>query len=402
MRFTLFGMEIDDDNHNPDDHLSSVPAHQHLPVSVNCFGGIRHGFNSRSIRAIPYPFSLNSSPHPYHLAPMQSATSNPFSNIRAQDLPAQQVTTLAASRISSEEIGSMSPSFMEQAPAHIDCGRHTRYTLPIQRSVPEVDLAETAFNAASRSARIAVNNLLNSAPASEDQWDNGDLFSSTNNATAKIHGIGQARTMSTGSLMSISSSATLQPTSSSAPSRISLIVDLYYTSTDATNSYISTLRPVRRHTACSVRCRHHPYAHGSRPRAPKCGGRSRTLMDNISAICTHMWRRAKSDILAPHREEAGTVRDMRDLYAWGEVISRAFQSDDLEESDMDWESARGSLCSGMGTDMWTKVGEAAKRLCEWLGNEEAILICEDVVNELKKLKEKEDCGGDIEGLDSIS
>jgi hypothetical protein len=128
-------------------------------------------------------------------------------------------------------------------------------------------------------------------------------------------------------------------------------------------------------------------------------------MDNISIICTHMWRRARSDVLAPHREEAGAVRDMRDLYAWGEIISRAFQSDDLEEGDMDWESARGSLCSGLGTNVWTKVGEAAKKLCEWLGDAEASDICEGVVNELKELKGlKEKDGGfsDLEDFGGIS
>ena len=299
----------------------------------------------------------------------------------------------------------MNPNSMERGLVCIDCGHHTGYTLPNQRPVPDVDLAQAAFNAASQSARIDVNDLLNSAPASENQWENRNPFPGLNNASANVTEPGKARTISAASIITISSTNTFHPTSSSSSSRISLIVDLYYTCRDATESYITTLRPVRSHTACSGYHRHHPYSQNSRAEASACGVRTRTLMDNISIICTHMWRRARSDVLAPHREEAGAVRDMRDLYAWGEIISRAFQSDDLEEGDMDWESARGSLCSGLGTNVWTKVGEAAKKLCEWLGDAEASDICEGVVNELKELKGlKEKDGGysDLEDFGGIS
>ena len=99
------------------------------------------------------------------------------------------------------------------------------------------------------------------------------------------------------------------------------------------------------------------------------------------------------------------MREMRNLYAWSEIISRAFQSDDLEWSDLDSESVsesvRGSLCSGMGTDMWTVVGDVAMKLCEWLGDDEALHICERIVNEMKELKETSDGGVDIEEFGSI-
>jgi hypothetical protein len=92
---------------------------------------------------------------------------------------------------------------------------------------------------------------------------------------------------------------------------------------------------------------------------------------------------------------------MRDLYAWGELISRGFQSDDLEENITDWGSGMGSLSSCIGTDVWEKIGEAASNLCEYLGSDEALLACEEVLNELKELKEKVDGGGNPEGFGCI-
>jgi hypothetical protein len=111
-------------------------------------------------------------------------------------------------------------------------------------------------------------------------------------------------------------------------------------------------------------------------------------MDNISTICTHLWRKARSDVLAPRREEAKAVRDMRDLYAWGEIISRVSQSEDLDGNGMERESATGSFDSGGGSDVRAMVGEAGNNLCEWLGNYEALLVCDGVVRELRRLKEK--------------
>jgi hypothetical protein len=114
-------------------------------------------------------------------------------------------------------------------------------------------------------------------------------------------------------------------------------------------------------------------------------------MDNISAICTHLWRRARSDVLSPRREEAATVRVMRNLYAWGEIVSRGFQGDYLDER-VDWGIAMGSLSSCSG-DIWERVGEAASDLCEWLGNDEAAVACREVLKELRELQERENGGG---------
>jgi hypothetical protein len=96
--------------------------------------------------------------------------------------------------------------------------------------------------------------------------------------------------------------------------------------------------------------------------------------------------------LSPRREEAATVRVMRDLYAWGEIISRSFQGDYLDES-ADWRSAMGSLSSCSGVDIWERVGEAACDLCEWLGNDEAAMACKEVLKELREFQEREGGGG---------
>jgi hypothetical protein len=83
---------------------------------------------------------------------------------------------------------------------------------------------------------------------------------------------------------------------------------------------------------------------------------------------------------------------MRDLYDWGELITRGFQSDDG--------SAMGSLSSTDGNDIWLRVGEAAKNLCEWFDNDEAVAICEGITNELRELKENEE-GESSDGFGGI-
>lgn len=91
---------------------------------------------------------------------------------------------------------------------------------------------------------------------------------------------------------------------------------------------------------------------------------------------------------------------MRDLYVWGELITRGFQSDDFDDTSIDCGSAMGSLSSTVGNDVWLRVGEAAKNLCEWLDNDEALAICEGITNELRELKEKED-GESSDGFGGI-
>jgi len=111
-------------------------------------------------------------------------------------------------------------------------------------------------------------------------------------------------------------------------------------------------------------------------------GRERTLMDNISTISTHLWRKARSDIMAPHRAEAEAVRSMRNLYIWGEKVVRGMEGEGFlnEEGQM-----------GVGA------GEAALRICGWLGDEQARGFCMGVLGTLKQLEREGRKGGGVFG-----
>jgi hypothetical protein len=257
-------------------------------------------------------------------------------------------------------------------------------------SSPDIELAQDAYDVASQYVRVAVDDLLDSAQPDENRESNEDLISDFNGTN--VDEPGRVRTISSTSSMSICSSTTLRPSLSITGDRVSFMEDLYYTCRDATDSYIYTLRPLRHHASCSSRGRHHPYSPDPRPGQQARRSRPLSLMDTISAICTHLWRRARSDLLSPRREEAATVRVMRDLYAWGEIISRGFQGDYLDES-ADWRTAMGSLSSCSSVDIWERVGEAACDLCEWLGNDEAAMACKEVLKDLRDLQEREDSGG---------
>ena len=260
----------------------------------------------------------------------------------------------------------------------------------MQISSTGIELAQEAYDVASQYVRVAVDDLLNSAQPNENREPSEDLIPGFNGTN--VNEPGRVRTISSPSSMSLCSSTTLQPSVNIVVDRVPFMDDLYYTCRDATDSYISTLRPLRHHASCSSRGRHHPYSPDPRPGQQARRNSPPSLMDNISAICTHLWRRATSDVLSPRREEAATVRLMRDLYAWGEIVSRGFQGDYLDES-VDWRSAMGSLSSCSTVDIWERVGEAASDLCEWLGNDEAVLACKEVLNELRELKERENGEG---------
>lgn len=130
-------------------------------------------------------------------------------------------------------------------------------------------------------------------------------------------------------------------------------------------------------------------------------------MDNISTISTHLWRRARHDAMAPHRAEADAVREMRDLYAWGELVVRGREMDGLLDTDVDGEMEEGEIggvgeddvgstsCGGVGIKGKVtplRVGGAAKRICEWMGDDEAWDKAQSVVVDLKGLGKEKGAG----------
>ena len=98
-----------------------------------------------------------------------------------------------------------------------------------------------------------------------------------------------------------------------------------------------------------------------------------------------MWRRARSDGIAPHRAEADAVQAMRDLYAWSMLIIQGMDSDD----------ARDDINS-------ISVARNAMELCVWLGDERAWRGCDGILRELKDLTKMEAMGDRINEVDDDS
>lgn len=190
-------------------------------------------------------------------------------------------------------------------------------------------------------------------------------------------------------ISSDSSTTTLQPSSPFEHSYF-LISTLYHTCLDASTTYIKLRsRSHRQHRAQIVR--YHPY------RSPPPLAATATLMGNISIICTHMWRKARKDAMAPHRAEAETVRIMGDLYKWGEVIATGVERDIVENEDGG---------DGSSVELNISIAEAAGLFCEWRGDERAVAECEGIGDELRALMEGfqgdgVDDGGDFEGLEDV-
>jgi hypothetical protein len=74
---------------------------------------------------------------------------------------------------------------------------------------------------------------------------------------------------------------------------------------------------------------------------------------------------------------------MKDLYAWGEIVVRGFEGEDRGCDEQEGESESSVL--GDERDAG-RVGEAAKRLCRWFGDEQASNVCEELAGELLHLK----------------
>jgi hypothetical protein len=193
------------------------------------------------------------------------------------------------------------------------------------------------------------------------------------------------------SILSTISSNTIQAPLSIAERRSNLLVALYGICLQASAAYTRSFTwPVGRNRAQpplgSRRPqgdRYHPYALA---RVSHCQSRShrahsgeRALMDYISIISTHIWRKARSDLIAPHRAEAVAVREMRDLYTWGEFLVRGVEDEDHVYDEEQSDSSYGAWMEEESTMM---VGKVATRLCRWLGEREALRACQRVSMEL--------------------
>jgi hypothetical protein len=131
-------------------------------------------------------------------------------------------------------------------------------------------------------------------------------------------------------------------------------------------------------------------------------------MDNISTIASDLWHTARRDAMAPRRAEADAIREMQDLYRWGEIVATGFQNASVGREGYDdaIEQSISSLASehesdlDLGFEAWIcrKVGRSAKRICEWLGDGEAWDICQGAMVELTELEEKEEGKSVISGL----
>jgi hypothetical protein len=190
------------------------------------------------------------------------------------------------------------------------------------------------------------------------------------------------------------SSLTIQAPLSVEDRRYSLFVALYRICLDASATYAHAVRrPAGRshipgHNMRGARGGHyHPYnqipaVHPQWRSRYIHGGGERTLMDYISAICTSLWRRARADLMAPHRAELTAVRDMRNLYVWSECLVQHIESQgpghDGEENETDMDS----LDDGI-TDL--TVASRATSLCRYFRDREARSACERVCLELRGL-----------------
>ncbi|PVH88219.1 hypothetical protein DL98DRAFT_365064, partial [Cadophora sp. DSE1049] len=190
---------------------------------------------------------------------------------------------------------------------------------------------------------------------------------------------------------SISSNSTLRPPFSIDEERYFRLNTLYHICMDATSTYINSLLPSTRHRHNQLPrhrnhgSRYHPYPAHRSGRGPGGAGNCRrhTLMNNIRDISTNMWRRARSDGMAPHRAEADAVQAMRDLYAWSVVVAQGMESDGINLGQgEDGDDVRDAIAG-------INVAHAAMRLCEWLGDERAWRGCDGILRELRDLLEME-------------
>ncbi|KAH7364309.1 hypothetical protein BKA65DRAFT_490988 [Rhexocercosporidium sp. MPI-PUGE-AT-0058] len=431
MRLTVYRMWRDgnDDNdfHSRSPRNARRPALESLANVINAydnFGGVRHGFGSGC--NLDRSFSRPS--QSYHLSPITtmgfaSPTLASYSNRAAQtqmsDIPASYVNVGRGASMEDTEMttpnpfqrpnqrNNQTPTTSASVQPHIcSYNRDER----MSASPSPIQVATAAYNKTRPYARLPVNDILNHSPPSGSQAQNGEASTPTSprirTSNDADHPMMTPPTSSPArsknSISSISSDSTLRPPLNATEEGCCLLNTLYHICMDATSAYIANLLPATRHRHNQLpRHRNHgsryqpyPSVRSGRPAgvAANANTRRRTLMDNIRDISTHMWRRARSDEMAPHRAEADAVHAMRDLYAWSEVVARGIDSD-IECGE------------GAGKDpdeISLKVAYAAKRLCQWLGDGQAWDDCHGILRELRDLMEGGGFGGRISEVDDES
>jgi hypothetical protein len=378
------------------------------------FGDIRHGFNNpsrpdnQSVTYTRFPLSYPTTPlDPYDI--MVPGFVNGISQIVPDTSSLENGGTQTDDDYADEEVT-----------APVGFSRNPSMGQPVEEmgypcSCPNaLDSMASTANVVSRFGTYAgraplpgyvlpgLNELLNHQPSSQVHPNQGrsHIMQRWQHYTQSPpdHQAPNADSLTHSSLSNLSTlstipSNTIQAPLSIAERRSNLLVALYGICLQASAAYTSSFAlPLGRDRAQLLGSRrpqgdrYHPYAMA---RVSHCQSRSheahsgeRALMDYISIISTHIWRKARSDLIAPHRAEAVAVREMRDLYTWGEFLVRG-----VEDEDHVYDEEQ----SDRTHDAWTEeestmmVGEVAARLCRWLRDREALRACQRVSMELMGL-----------------
>jgi hypothetical protein len=205
------------------------------------------------------------------------------------------------------------------------------------------------------------------------------------------------------SLFSAASSQTVRGPRSTGERRYDFIVALYRICLRASAEYAQSLhRPARLGRTAGPGMRaapgglYHPYrrsplAHPQRRSRQTHGGAKRTLMDHLSVICTYLWRRARADLIAPHRAELRAVRDMGNLYTWSEALINHIENHDAGHDVNDGETDVEDVDPVVTA---LAVGRMAVNLCRYFRDAEAVSACERVCSELRDMKMAGQQGGE--------
>ncbi|KAI9650171.1 hypothetical protein NHQ30_000184 [Ciborinia camelliae] len=333
-----------------------------LPRSRN-FGGIRNGFNN--------PVHLSSQTISY--SPMASGTKS--AGVEGSRLN-QSENEASHGYVSHEPSSNIDPTIVSDPDCLMttpDSSRHDSESLPDAVYCQCRGSARTSGNSTGNSRtlplRLVSGGRLPSIAMMLNDPSCRDPIHSTGN-----HLLPQSISDNRMSLSNTSESTIVVPVSISEQ-RYSLLNSLYRTCLDATTTYIralpqSSLAGLRSGSHHSHSTRYHPYPGRAWERSYN-DDHSKTLMDNIEAISTFLWRKARRDEMAPHRAESDAVIDMNNLYRWGESLVNG-----MEERAGD-ERAR------------TEVLHAAIAMCGWLGDPDACTLCREVGGELKDLMDLE-------------